>query len=185
VGAAAWSRPCVSWRRRSGTRRRPRGCRSSPAATYPHRLGCTVSGRKPDRAILMRNPGSRAPSCHTAIAEAAQHLQDGYGRVVDIDLDRFLLTHSRAQTISSTYDDEAGGAYARTDLMHPVDTQLMPQPDGLRRPVLALPLVLRRRGQPKRISLLRVGRIRRSPSAVPEHAPVPTAYHPAVGPCSR
>lgn len=29
-------------------------------------------------------------SCHTAVAEAKQHLEDGYGWVVDIDLERFL-----------------------------------------------------------------------------------------------
>ena len=36
-------------------------------------------------------------SCHTAIAEAEQHLQDGYGWVVDIDLEKFFdrVCHQR------------------------------------------------------------------------------------------
>ena len=36
-------------------------------------------------------------SCHTAVAEAGQHLQDGYGWVVDIDLDKFFdrVNHQR------------------------------------------------------------------------------------------
>jgi len=36
-------------------------------------------------------------SCHTAVAEAGQHLQDGYGWVVDIDLEKFFdrVNHQR------------------------------------------------------------------------------------------
>ena len=36
-------------------------------------------------------------SCHTAIAEAKQHLEDGYGWVVDLDLEKFfdLVCHQR------------------------------------------------------------------------------------------
>ncbi|MGH8573761.1 MAG: reverse transcriptase domain-containing protein, partial [Gammaproteobacteria bacterium] len=36
-------------------------------------------------------------SCHTAVAEAGQHLQDGYGWVVDVDLDKFFdrVNHQR------------------------------------------------------------------------------------------
>jgi RNA-directed DNA polymerase len=36
-------------------------------------------------------------SCHTAIAEAGQHLQDGYGWVVDLDLEKFFdrVCHQR------------------------------------------------------------------------------------------
>jgi group II intron reverse transcriptase/maturase len=36
-------------------------------------------------------------SCHTAIAEAKQHLQDGYGWVVDVDLEKFFdrVNHQR------------------------------------------------------------------------------------------
>jgi RNA-directed DNA polymerase len=36
-------------------------------------------------------------SCHTAVAEAGQHLQDGYGWVVDIDLEKFFdrVSHQR------------------------------------------------------------------------------------------
>ncbi len=36
-------------------------------------------------------------SCHTAIAEAAQHLKDGYEWVVDIDLEKFFdrVNHQR------------------------------------------------------------------------------------------
>jgi len=73
----------------------------SPAWLYGEWSQAGPSNPHAKSAILGR-------SCHTAIAEAAQHLQDGYGRVVDIDLDKFLLTHSRAQTISSTYDDTVG-----------------------------------------------------------------------------
>ncbi|MGH3994223.1 MAG: reverse transcriptase domain-containing protein, partial [Pseudonocardiaceae bacterium] len=32
--------------------------------------------------------------CHTAVAEAGQHLQDGYEWVVDVDLDKFLVPSS-------------------------------------------------------------------------------------------
>lgn len=36
-------------------------------------------------------------SCHTAVAEASQHLQDGYGWVVDLDLEKFFdrVNHQR------------------------------------------------------------------------------------------
>ncbi|CAA9481912.1 MAG: Retron-type RNA-directed DNA polymerase [uncultured Solirubrobacteraceae bacterium] len=36
-------------------------------------------------------------SCHTAVAEAGQHLQDGYGWVVDVDLEKFFdrVNHQR------------------------------------------------------------------------------------------
>jgi RNA-directed DNA polymerase len=30
-------------------------------------------------------------SCHTAVAEASRHLQDGYEWVVDIDLEKFFV----------------------------------------------------------------------------------------------
>ena len=31
-------------------------------------------------------------SCHTAIAEAKGHLEDGYGWCVDLDLEKFLIS---------------------------------------------------------------------------------------------
>jgi Reverse transcriptase (RNA-dependent DNA polymerase) len=47
-------------------------------------------------------------SCHTAIAEAKQHVRDGYGWVVDIDLEKFLESSSHCLRVHGGGVEQAG-----------------------------------------------------------------------------
>ena len=47
-------------------------------------------------------------SCHTAIEEAKQHLEDGYGWVVDIDLEKFLESSAHCHRVHGGGVEEGG-----------------------------------------------------------------------------
>ncbi len=67
-------------------------------------------------------------SCHTAIAEAEQHLQDGYGWVVDIDLEKFFdrVCHQR---LMSRLAQRVKDGVAQADLLL-IKAQIV-MPDGV------------------------------------------------------
>jgi len=46
--------------------------------------------------------------CHTAIEQAKGHLEDGYGWVVDIDLEKFLVPSSHCLRVHGGGVEEGG-----------------------------------------------------------------------------
>jgi reverse transcriptase-like protein len=72
-----------------------RGVPSSVLTTTPS--GMTTLAFNILRMISMSHGFRPGRSCHTAIAEARQHLEEGYGWVVDLDLETFFdrVPHDR------------------------------------------------------------------------------------------